>query len=101
MSKCPSPSAEAGRCTCGTRIVRGEDNTGSLVDVDITAVDAATELNAYTQGEPSFVLSYSTARDARGLHITRRTRTDIKRRPPGFNRDRVVLLHDCTRKGTA
>lgn len=99
MSKEPTPKeliCEAGRCSCGTRIVRGLDNTHELVSVDIWAADAATELIAWRDGRASYVLDL--ARPT-GMTLTRRTTTDIKRRPAGFKRDRIVLTHAC-RKGT-
>lgn len=84
--------AEPGRCACGARIVRGVDDTGELVDVDAPLVDAAAELLAYAAGRPSFTLALARPR---GLTLTRRTRDDIKRRPAGFKRSHVVLLHAC------
>lgn len=88
----PERIAEAGRCGCGRKIVRGTDNTGQHISVDLWPVDAATELLAYTAGRPTFVLDLARPR---GLTLTRRTPRQIARKPVGFNRDRIVLQHDC------
>lgn len=92
MSKKPPRDrlAEAGRCGCGARVLRGPDGTGETVTVDGAGVDAATELTAHIHGTPSYTLTWGP-----GLLLTRRTRTDLARRPPGFHRDRVVLAHTC------
>lgn len=88
--------AEAGRCSCGARIVRGFDDNGELVSVDTPLVDAATELLAHINGTRTYAIALQ-AKPPRGLVLWRRTRLDIKRRPPHFNsRTQVVIEHECT-----
>lgn len=86
--------AEAGRCSCGSKVVRGFDDTGELVTADAPLVDAVTELLAHTRGRLSFSLALQ-QRHPRGLVLHRRTRLDIKRRPAGFKRAHIVVEHDC------
>lgn len=87
--------AEAGRCACGSKIVRGFDDSGELVSVDAPLVDAATELLAHVAGRRSYSMRLQT-KHPRGLVLNRRTRVDIKRRPAHFNnRTHVVVEHDC------
>lgn len=93
MSTTPaSRIAEAGRCHCGSKIVRGNDQHGHLATADVYAVDAATELLAHTQGRSSYVLALARPR---GLVLTRRSPRDLVRKPPGFNRDHICIEHRC------
>lgn len=87
---------ESGRCACGARIIRGLDNTRQLVTADIWAADATSELIAWASSRASFVLDLTEPR-GRGLTLTRRTARQIRRRPAGFKRERIVLAHECKR----
>lgn len=90
--------ATAGRCHCGSKVVRGPDQHGTLATVEVWPADAATELLAHTQGRPSYVMALA---HPSGLTLTRRTPTDLARTPAGFTRDRIVLAHRCPpRKAT-
>lgn len=96
----PTPTdrlCEAGRCHCGSKVVRGHDQHQQLATAEVWRADAATELLAHTQGRPSYVLALG---KPRGLTLTRRTPRDLARKPSGFNRDQIVLAHRCPRKDT-
>lgn len=85
--------AVAGHCViCGRRVMRGEAEDGELIDVDVFEVRAADELRALAHGRSSFVLRLS---KSGGVEIGRRTLRDIKLKPAGMARDRVVLAHRC------
>jgi hypothetical protein len=86
---------KAGRCACGQRVVRGPDNTGAIVVVEPTGVDAATELHAWASSRQSFTLDWR-MRHPIGFVIARRSATQLKRWPAGFTTKRVVLAHLCT-----
>jgi hypothetical protein len=95
----PDRVAEAGRCACGQRVVRGTDQHGDLATTETWHADAASELLAYAQGRASYVLELGRPR---ALTLTRRSTRDLARKPSGFNRDRIVLAHRCPpRKDTA
>lgn len=99
MTGTPSTHADrratAGRCTCGTRVVRGPDQDGHLATVDIHPVDAAAELTAHDAGHAIYVMSWHG-----GMVLDRRTVTDLAHAPAGFTPDRVVVAHTCPRKDT-
>jgi hypothetical protein len=93
---------EAGLCSCGSRIVRGEDDDGELVTADVGRTDAARELMARVAGRSSFVISYVAKGESSGLKLKRRSDRDIRSKPAGFNTDAIVLAHDCAlTKGTS
>ena len=87
-------SAVAGRCACGARIVRSETVGGSLLTVDPAPVDAAAELRARMDGRRSYVLALGAGVGTR-MTLAERTAADIKKKPAGFTRDRIVLAHVC------
>lgn len=85
---------QAGRCACGQRVVRGPDDTGELVVIEPTGVDAAAELHAWASSRQSFTLDWR-MRHPIGFVIARRSTTQLKRWPAGTTAKRVVLAHDC------
>ena len=94
----PTRIAVAGRCGCGSKIVRGFDDTGEHVSVNARIVDAATELTAWAAGTRSYRVELR-RQHPYGLVIWSRTRVDIKRRPAGF-REHIYIEHHCDPKGT-
>lgn len=93
-----SKYAAAGRCgTCDMRVVRGFDDAGSLVNVDIFPTSSADEQLARARGLRSFVLAWKGV----GMTIRSRTDEDVLLRPAGFRAgDRIVIEHRC-RDGNA
>lgn len=91
----PTPAhrlAEAGRCACGAKVVRGLDQDGHLATAEVVPLDAAAELIAHHHGVPTY--AHTLARP-RGQVLTRRTPTDLVRRPVGFRHTRVLGAHLC------
>lgn len=91
--KRPPRFAKAGRCTsCGVRTVRGFDDTGTVVEVEIWPIDEPTEWAEFNAGRSTFVLSWS----GMGMTVTRRSEHDMKLNPPGYTHGtRVVPIHRC------
>lgn len=83
-------TAVAGRCGCGQNILRA-DADGQVVTTEVWPADAAAELRAWATHRPSYAMELKHGQ----ITLHPRGRDDIRLRPAGFNRDRILLTHQC------
>lgn len=88
----PRRHAQGGKCErCRGRVVRGFDQHGTFVVVDIYGTTAPHETLSRADGVGSYVLGWR----GLGMVIVRRSDDDVLLRPAGTRSERVVLDHRC------